>query len=85
MNARDAKRKLLVAAGAAIATASMRRAYAIARRPEIFHGVRSMPLPQSATDDLWSAQWAMIDLNLTDKMWSIGREIDMQLIHERDK
>jgi len=79
---REITRDMMVAAGRDNTEKSLRKAYRAVRRPEIVKGL--MPPSKSTHDLLWSARQAMIVLGCHTDMWKIGREIDCQLIAERD-
>lgn len=78
---REALKDLLIAAGEHPAREAFRSAYETVRRPVILGGV---PADRKARDRLWAATEALKAMNLHTRRWEIGRDVDYNLIRERE-
>lgn len=81
MTRREHLRNMLIAAGEKPARKAFKQAYETIRRPKILGG---MPPPQSERDKLWAATEALKALDLHARRWEIARDVDYQLIRERE-
>lgn len=78
---REHLRDMLIAAGEMPARKAFRKAYEAVRRPKILGG---LPVPQQVRNELWAATEALKAMDLHSRRWEIARDVDCELIRERE-